>query len=298
MSVGECKANLQRIIDSIIHYYDKEKGWILESNIPIDPIFDSYAFIALINFRDDIGPLVLIIRWVITTILFSAKKTDYITTILTLSPQTQVCLQCIIEAVMNSFPLDDEDSTSFSEMHSRVNDSVLSVEEVNARKDSLDGASLVDYHGRYEEGLNGHCKESDPYGRYVESDHHSHYGESDHHSHYGESDHHSHYGESDLHNHYEEEMDHLEKQIISLQQSLSNQREETEMLHRQRDELQREVIRMESELKEKREIISGLEGQERRRSSVMENQSEELKEEIRSLRSQNDTMSVRRAGRG
>ena len=70
------------------------------------------------------------------------------------------------------------------------------------------------------------------------------------------------------------------------------------MLHRQRDELQREVIRMESELKEKREIISGLEGQERRRSSVMENQSEELKEEIRSLRSQNDTMSVRRAGRG
>ena len=93
-------------------------------------------------------------------------------------------------------------------------------------------------------------------------------------------------------------MDHLEKQIISLQQSLSNQREETEMLRRQRDELQREVVRMESELKEKREIISGLEGQERRRSSAVENQSEELKEEIRSLRSQNDTMSVGRDERG
>lgn len=278
MSVGECKANLEQIIDSIIRYYDKEKGWILESNIPIDPIFDSYAFSALINFRNDIGPLVLIIRWVITTILFSAKKTDYITTILTLSPQTQVCLQCIIEAVMNSFPLDDEDSTSFSEIHSRVEDSVLSVDEVNERKDSLDGASRVDLHGRYEEGLGKHYVESDP-NKHYESDLNNNYNE-------------------DLNKHYEEEMDHLEKQIISLQQSLSNQREETEMLRRQRDELQREVVRMESELKEKREIISGLEGQERRRSSAVENQSEELKEEIRSLRSQNDTMSVGRDERG
>lgn len=270
--MGECKANLEQIIDSIIRYYDKEKGWILESNIPIDPIFDSYAFSVPINFRNDIGPLVLIIRWVITTILFSAKKTDYITTILTLSPQTQVCLQCIIEAVMNSFPLDDEDSTSFSEIHSRVEDSVLSVDEVNERKDSLDGASRVDLHGRYEEGLGKHYVESDP-NKHYESDLNNNYNE-------------------DLNKHYEEEMDHLEKQIISLQQSLSNQREETEMLRRQRDELQREVVRMESELKEKREIISGLEGQERRRSSAVENQSEELKEEIRSLRSQNDTMSV------
>ena len=278
MSVGECKANLERIIDSIIRYYDKEKGWILESNIPIDPIFDSYAFSVPINFRNDIGPLVLIIRWVITTILFSAKKTDYITTILTLSPQTQVCLQCIIEAVMNSFPLDDEDSTSFSEIHSRVEDSVLSVDEVNERKDSLDGASRVDLHGRYEEGLGKHYVESDP-NKHYESDLNNNYNE-------------------DLNKHYEEEMDHLEKQIISLQQSLSNQREETEMLRRQRDELQREVVRMESELKEKREIISGLEGQERRRSSAVENQSEELKEEIRSLRSQNDTMSVGRDERG
>ena len=278
MSVGECKANLEQIIDSIIRYYDKEKGWILESNIPIDPIFDSYAFSVPINFRNDIGPLVLIIRWVITTILFSAKKTDYITTILTLSPQTQVCLQCIIEAVMNSFPLDDEDSTSFSEIHSRVEDSVLSVDEVNERKDSLDGASRVDLHGRYEEGLGKHYVESDP-NKHYEDDLHKHY-------------------EDDLNKHYEEEMDHLEKQIISLQQSLSNQREETEMLRRQRDELQREVVRMESELKEKREIISGLEGQERRRSSAVENQSEELKEEIRSLRSQNDTMSVGRDERG
>lgn len=276
--MGECKANLERIIDSIIRYYDKEKGWILESSIPIDPIFDSYAFSALINFRNDIGPLVLIIRWVITTILFSAKKTDYITTILTLSPQTQVCLQCIIEAVMNSFPLDDEDSTSFSEIHSRVEDSVLSVDEVNERKDSLDGASRVDLHGRYEEGLGKHYVESDP-NKHYESDLNNNYNE-------------------DLNKHYEEEMDHLEKQIISLQQSLSNQREETEMLRRQRDELQREVVRMESELKEKREIISGLEGQERRRSSAVENQSEELKEEIRSLRSQNDTMSVGRDKRG
>ena len=276
--MGECKANLEQIIDSIIRYYDKEKGWILESNIPIDPIFDSYAFSVPINFRNDIGPLVLIIRWVITTILFSAKKTDYITTILTLSPQTQVCLQCIIEAVMNSFPLDDEDSTSFSEIHSRVEDSVLSVDEVNERKDSLDGASRVDLHGRYEEGLGKHYVESDP-NKHYEDDLHKHY-------------------EDDLNKHYEEEMDHLEKQIISLQQSLSNQREETEMLRRQRDELQREVVRMESELKEKREIISGLEGQERRRSSAVENQSEELKEEIRSLRSQNDTMSVGRDERG
>ncbi len=276
--MGECKANLEQIIDSIIRYYDKEKGWILESNIPIDPIFDSYAFSVPINFRNDIGPLVLIIRWVITTILFSAKKTDYITTILTLSPQTQVCLQCIIEAVMNSFPLDDEDSTSFSEIHSRVEDSVLSVDEVNERKDSLDGASRVDLHGRYEEGLGKHYVESDP-NKHYESDLNNNYNE-------------------DLNKHYEEEMDHLEKQIISLQQSLSNQREETEMLRRQRDELQREVVRMESELKEKREIISGLEGQERRRSSAVENQSEELKEEIRSLRSQNDTMSVGRDERG
>ena len=242
MSVGECKANLAQIIDSIIHYYDKEKGWVLESNIPLDPIFDSYVLPILVNCSNDISPLVLIIRWVITTILFSAKKTDYITTILTLSPQTQVCLQCIIEAVMNSFPLDDADSTSFSEMHSLVEDSALSTEGVSVRRDSLDPAS-----------------------------------------------------HADLHDHYEDEIDRLEKQIIALQQSLSNQREETEMLRRQRDELQREVIRMESELKEKREIIHGLEGQERRLSNAVENQSEELKEEIRSLKSLNGTMRVRRA---
>lgn len=42
MSVLECKTNLSKIINSIIEYYDQVKGWILESNIPIDPIFDAF----------------------------------------------------------------------------------------------------------------------------------------------------------------------------------------------------------------------------------------------------------------
>lgn len=104
--------------------------------------------------RNSPDPLILIVRWVITTILFSTKKSQYISTILTLSPQTQMCLQCIIEAVMNSFPLDDENSTSFSEMHSLVEDSILSNDSMKYHRDSLDGASDVDLHDPYAEKIN------------------------------------------------------------------------------------------------------------------------------------------------
>lgn len=36
-----CKLNLEDIIQAIVRYYDRTKGWELESNIPIDDIFFS-----------------------------------------------------------------------------------------------------------------------------------------------------------------------------------------------------------------------------------------------------------------
>ena len=153
MSVLECKTNLDKIVNAIILYYDQEKGWTLESNIPIDPIFDAWQSRQRLTPRNDPGSLVLIVRWVITTILFSSKKTHYISTILSLSPQTQMCLQCIIEAVMNSFPLDDENSASLSEMHSLVEDSILSTDSVRYRRDSLDDNGAIDAHDPYDEEI-------------------------------------------------------------------------------------------------------------------------------------------------
>ena len=39
-----CKLNLEDIIQAIVQYYDRTKGWELESNIPIDDIFISFSF--------------------------------------------------------------------------------------------------------------------------------------------------------------------------------------------------------------------------------------------------------------
>lgn len=76
---------------------------------------------------NDPEPLILIIRWVITTILFSEKKRQYITTILSLSSETQFYLQCIIETVMNAFPQDSANSSALSEMHTILEESSISL---------------------------------------------------------------------------------------------------------------------------------------------------------------------------
>ena len=77
--------------------------------------------------RNSPSPLIMIIRWVITTVLFSPQKDSYIHTILTLSPQTQSFLQLIIESVMNTLPQDDINQSVISEVCSVLEESIVSV---------------------------------------------------------------------------------------------------------------------------------------------------------------------------
>ena len=69
--------------------------------------------------------LIFILRWVITTILFSEKKNTYLTIILTLSPQTQYFLQCIIQSVKDLLSQDDADYSTISEACSILEESSI-----------------------------------------------------------------------------------------------------------------------------------------------------------------------------
>lgn len=91
--------------------------------------------------RNDPYPLMLILRWVITTVLFSDKKSSYITIILSLSSQTQYFLQCIIETVMNAFPQDENNTSAISELHSILEESSI----LSANHSILPDDDLRDY---------------------------------------------------------------------------------------------------------------------------------------------------------
>ena len=91
----------------------------------------------------------MIIRWVITTILFSEKKRQYITTILSLSSETQFYLQCIIETVMNAFPQDDANSSALSEMHTILEESSISLDNDQASFSLLEN-SRMELRSRFE----------------------------------------------------------------------------------------------------------------------------------------------------
>lgn len=86
--------------------------------------------------------MILIIRWVITTILFSEKKRQYITTILSLSSETQFYLQCIIETVMNAFPQDNTTSSALSEMHTILEESSISLQNDEASFSVLENSRM------------------------------------------------------------------------------------------------------------------------------------------------------------
>ena len=182
----------------------------------------------------------MILRWVITTILFSAKKTEYIQSILTLSSNTQFYLQLIIETVLNTFPQDDVNESAISEVHSILEESQLLYNNrlIPTEEDSLD----ID---------NSRLQ---------------------------------------LRSHFEEEIHELESRVLTLQQSLTAQKEETELLRRQRDELQQEVMRLESEVAMQKEVVNGLEGQERRLSLEVEGTTEKYTEQIRCLQETNEQL--------
>ena len=184
--------------------------------------------------------MVLILRWVITTILFSAKKTEYIQSILTLSSNTQFYLQLIIETVLNTFPQDDVNESAISEVHSILEESQLLYNNrlIPTEEDSLD----ID---------NSRLQ---------------------------------------LRSHFEEEIHELESRVLTLQQSLTAQKEETELLRRQRDELQQEVMRLEREVAMQKEVVNGLEGQERRLSLEVEGTTEKYTEQIRCLQETNEQL--------
>lgn len=235
-----CKQNLEDIIKAIVRYYDRTKGWELESNIPVDDIFLSSSFSIGFMFRGNRDPLVLILRWVITTILFSSKKTEYIQSILTLSPNTQFYLQLIIETVLNTFPQDDVNESAISDVHSILEESqfLYNHRSIPTEEDSLD----ID---------NSRLQ---------------------------------------LRSHFEEEIRELESRVLMLQQSLAAQKEETELLRRQRDELQQEVTRLESEVAMQKEVVNGLEGQERRLSLEVEGATGKYAEQIRYLQETNEQL--------
>lgn len=42
-----CIRNLKGIVDAIVVYYDHTKGWSLESNIPIEDVFEKHELYSL-----------------------------------------------------------------------------------------------------------------------------------------------------------------------------------------------------------------------------------------------------------
>lgn len=137
-----CRQNLEAIIQAIVVYYNRTKGWILDSNISLDDLFVLFEFLSRLTCRQKEEPLILIIRWVITTILFSMKRTVYIQTIMSLSLPTQSHLQRIIEAVMNTFPPDDETESVVSDVHSILEESQHHLSAVWDRSIPIDSDSL------------------------------------------------------------------------------------------------------------------------------------------------------------
>ena len=92
--------------------------------------------------------LIFILRWVITTILFSEKKNTYLTIILSLSPQTQYFLQCIIQSVKDLLSQDDADYSTISEACS-----ILEESSILADNDELLDNSRIELR-HYYEGMN------------------------------------------------------------------------------------------------------------------------------------------------
>lgn len=92
--------------------------------------------------------LIFILRWVITTILFSEKKNTYLTIILTLSSQTQYFLQCIIESVRDLLSQDDADYSTISEACSILEESSILIDN----DELLDNSRIELRH--YYEGMN------------------------------------------------------------------------------------------------------------------------------------------------
>lgn len=208
--------------------------------------------------RNDSIPLILIIRWVITTILFSSKKDVYVQTIMTLSSQTQYFLQLIIESVMNTLPQDDIDQSMMSEMCSMIEDSRLSMESLEL--------SGLEQHVRpiaREEGNDSLVLEDSLSPR------------------------------KGLDHQYENEIRELEIKVFNLQQNITTQKEETDYIRKQRDELQEEVYRLENEISVHKKVVMTMEGQERRRSLVTDEMNSRYENELKQLREEKDQLQRR-----
>ena len=192
----------------------------------------------------------MIVRWVITTVLFSPKKDSYIHTILTLSPQTQTFLQLIIESVMNALPQDDNNQSVMSEVCSVLEDSILSATALDPNDNDQASYLLQGIEQSFDMAVGG-------------------------------------IGEDQR---YREEIRELEVKVINLQQSVTTQRDETEFIRRQRDKLQEEVYRLENEISAHKKVVLTMEDQERRRSVVADGLSNRYEAELRQLREEKEQL--------
>ena len=192
----------------------------------------------------------MIVRWVITTVLFSPKKDSYIHTILTLSPQTQTFLQLIIESVMNALPQDDLNQSVMSEVCSVLEDSILSATALDPND--------IDQTSRPPQGID------QSFDLAVGG-----------------------LGEDQR---YREEIHELEVKVINLQQSVITQRDETEFIRRQRDKLQEEVYRLENEISAHKKVVMTMEDQERRRSVVADGLNDRYEAELKQLREEKEQL--------
>ena len=195
----------------------------------------------------------MIIRWVITTVLFSPKKDSYIHTILTLSPQTQSFLQLIIESVMNTLPQDDVNQSVVSEVCSILEDSILSATALDPNDIDQSSHSLREIDQSFDGEIGG-----------IERD-----------------------------QRYQNEIRELEVKVINLQQSVNTQRDETEFIRRQRDRLQEEVYRLENEVSMHKKVVMTMEDQERRRSVVADELSDRYEAELKQLREEKEQLTKR-----
>lgn len=87
-------------------------------------------------------------------------------------------------------------------------------------------------------------------------------------------------------------MKQLESRIGTLQQNLLVQKEETEMIRRERDELQNEVYRLEKELSQQQQMVHQLEGQERRLSMQSEVVQTDCMQKMEELKEENESLTV------
>lgn len=89
-----------------------------------------------------------------------------------------------------------------------------------------------------------------------------------------------------------EEIRQLESRVFALQQSLSTQKEETEMIRKERDDLQNDVFKLEAELSDQRKAVTELERLEVEKGQEAEERSHTFRQEITELRKMNETLSV------